>query len=45
MTEQDRVCGALGCTNKAVGTVPHNGKVVWTCKQCAERHGKEVVIE
>jgi Zn-finger protein len=33
----DKICGALGCTNDAVGTVEYNGRTVWTCQECANR--------
>ncbi len=30
-----KICGALGCRNEADGKIPHNGRLVWTCEQCA----------
>jgi len=35
----DRICGALSCTNDAVGTVPKDGRVVWVCP---EHGGQEI---
>jgi len=42
MTDE-RICGALGCTNDADGKVEHNNTTVWTCKACAQKQGKELI--
>jgi Zn-finger protein len=39
----ERICGALGCTNDADGTVEHNHVEVWSCRECADKHGKELI--